>query len=491
MTCFLYTVYNPLGTQRRRGWKVLSYLADQQATEHRMERDFLGTRAVPAQAYYGIQTVRAMENFPITGLCVHRRLIRSLALVKQAAAYANLTTGHLEPRLAEAIIQAAAEVAAGDFSREFVVDPVQGGAGTSINMNANEVIANRAIEILGGTKGDYSLVSPNSHVNMSQSTNDVLPTAVHLAVLSMYPDLKAAIGRLIAAFGAKGREFGDTVKVGRTHLQDAVSISFGQVFHAYSSALGRAQQFLQHSAEALYEVNIGGTAVGTGLNADNKYRALVLAKLRELSGLPLVPAADLVDSTQNVDRLVRVSAELKALALVLSKIANDLRLMNSGPKAGIKEISLPDVQPGSSIMPGKVNPVIAEMVNQVAFQVIGNDMTITMVAEAGQFELNVMQPVAVFNLLQSMEILTRAIGIFAARAVSGIKVHADRCRAMADNNVSLVTALVPVIGYEKASALAKRALLSGQPIGEFLRDATDLAPEVIEHICTHEPGHPV
>jgi len=456
-----------------------------------MERDFLGTRDVPAQAYYGIQTVRALDNFPITGLRVHRCLIHSLALIKEAAAYANLTTGRLQPRLAEAIIQAAAEVAGGDFDQEFVVDPIQGGAGTSINMNVNEVIANRAIEILGGEKGDYSLVSPNSHVNMSQSTNDVLPTAIHLSSWSMYPGLDAALARLVTAFRAKSREFAGTVKVGRTHLQDAVPISFGQVFDAYASALGRARRFLRHSMEALYEVNIGGTAVGTGLNATKEYRDLVLAKLRELTGLPLVPAPNLIDSTQNVDRLVRVSAELKALALVLSKIANDLRLMNSGPKAGLKEISLPEVQPGSSIMPGKVNPVIAEMVNQVAFQVIGNDMTITMVAEAGQFELNVMQPVAVFNLLQSMEILTRAIGIFAARAVSGIKVHADRCRAMADNNVSLVTALVPVIGYEKASALAKRALLSGQPIGEFLRDATDLAPEVIEHICTHEPGHPV
>lgn len=461
---------------------MLSNVSMYPTQEYRTERDFLGCREVPVDAYYGIQTGRAMDNFPITGMTVSPRLIHNLALVKLAAAYANLTTGQLETKVSEAIIQAAREVADGNLSEQFVVDPIQGGAGTSINMNVNEVIANRAIEILGGEKGDYTLVSPNSHVNMSQSTNDVLPTAVHMTLLSMYPELEAAIARLKDTFIAKGREFGTAIKVGRTHLQDAVTISFGQIFDSYAGALSRGQHFLRYSVEALHEVNLGGTAIGTGINADSAYCKLVLSKLVEVSGLPLIHSPNLIDSTQNVDRLVRVSGELKALALVLSKIANDLRLMNSGPNTGIKEISLPDVQPGSSIMPGKVNPVIAEMVNQVAFQVIGNDMTITMAAEAGQFELNVMQPVAVFNLIQSMEIMTHAIDTFANKAITGLKVHSAKCRHMVDNDVSLVTALVPVIGYEKSSALAKRALKSNKCIHQFLIEETDLDKEVIEHI---------
>ncbi len=374
--------------------------------QYRIEHDLLGEKKVPIDAYYGIQTQRALENFPITGYRPHKELILAMVMVKKAAALANMQLGKLDKKRADAIIRAADEILSGQFLDQFVVDVIQGGAGTSLNMNVNEVIANRAIEILGGKKGDYTLISPNSHVNMSQSTNDVFPTAVRIAILKLVKSLLAELEHLHEALLKKSEEFDDVIKMGRTHLQDAVPIRLGQEFGAYARVINRDLHRIKAASEALKEVNIGATAVGTGLNAQIEYIESTIENLRKISGFQVYSAEDLVDATQNVDTLAAFSGSLKILGLNLSKIANDLRLMASGPRAGLHEINLPPVQPGSSIMPGKVNPVMAEVVNQVAFQVMGNDHTVALVAQAGQFELNVMEPVMVFNIIQSIEILT-------------------------------------------------------------------------------------
>jgi len=437
----------------------------------RIEHDFLGDREVPFDAYYGVQTLRGAENFPITGLPIHPALIRAMAVVKKAAALANRDTGHLDAKLADAIARAADDVIAGKLNSQFIVDPIQGGAGTSINMNTNEVIANRALEILGQPKGSYKVVSPNSHVNMAQSTNDAFPTGVHIAALDLGRALVRELKLLHAAFAGKEKEFHGIIKMGRTHLQDAVPIRLGQEFGAYRRVIGRDLERIQSVGKQLLEVNMGATAVGTGLNADPDYIVAVVKYLAEFSGFPIKTAEDLVDATQNTDCYTEVSAALKVCMMNLSKIANDLRLMASGPRCGLFELNLPARQPGSSIMPGKVNPVMAEVVNQVAFQVIGNDHTICLASEAGQFELNVMEPVLVFNLLQSIGIMTNVFVVFRKFLVEGLTANEDRMKAYVDGSVGVITAINPHVGYETAARIAREANLTGKPVRELiLRD---------------------
>lgn len=448
--------------------------------EIRVEKDLLGEREVAHNVYYGIQTVRAIENFPITGYRPHHSLIEAFTMVKKAAAIANMQLGLLESQKAKAIIQAIDEVLLGKFQDQFVVDVIQGGAGTSLNMNVNEVIANIAIELLGGQKGQYNIISPNTHVNMSQSTNDVFPTSIRIAVLNLVNKLLFEMELLEHAFLDKSIEFNDVIKIGRTHLQDAVPIRLGQEFAAFAKAIKRDIKRIKSSAEALTEINLGATAVGTGLNANKEYIDLATKKLREITEIPLKQAEHLVDATQNTDVLAAFSGALKILAMNLSKIANDLRLMASGPRNGFNEINLPARQPGSSIMPGKVNPVIPEVVNQVAFQVIGNDHTIALAVEAGQLELNVMEPVIAFNLIQSLEILHNVIKVFNERCITGITANKETCQTMVERSVGIITALCPYIGYEAASQLAKETIASGKSVPEIvtekgLLDSNELA----------------
>jgi aspartate ammonia-lyase len=452
------------------------------ANPTRIEHDFLGDREVPADAYYGVQTLRGAENFPITGLPIHPALIRAMAIVKKAAALANRDTGHLDAKIANAIAKAADDVIAGKLDAQFIVDPIQGGAGTSINMNTNEVIANRALELLGEAKGSYKVISPNSHVNMAQSTNDAFPTGVHIAALDLGRSLVVELQKLHDAFAAKEKEFHGLIKMGRTHLQDAVPIRLGQEFGAYRRVIGRDIKRIQQVGQQLLEVNMGATAVGTGLNADPDYIAAVARYLAEFSGFPMRTAEDLVDATQNTDCYTEVSAALKVCMMNLSKIANDLRLMASGPRCGLGELNLPARQPGSSIMPGKVNPVMAEVVNQVAFQVIGNDHTICLASEAGQFELNVMEPVLVFNLLQSIGIMTNVFVVFRKFLVEGLTANADRMKAYVDGSVGVITAINPHVGYETAARIAREANLTGKPVRELILRDEVLTKEQLDAI---------
>lgn len=457
----------------------------------RIEKDFLGSKEVPIDAYYGIQTLRAVENFPITGYRVHEELIQAMAIVKKSAATANMEIGRLQPGLAEAIVRAADEMIEGRWHDQFIVDPIQGGAGTSINMNANEIIANRAIELLGGKKGDYFQVSPNSHVNMAQSTNDAFPTAIHIAVLSLMDKLLVTAKELQGAFAAKAAEFDSVIKMGRTHLQDGVPIRLGQEFAAYARVLERDIKRIQQSRAHLYEVNMGATAVGTGLNADPRYIERVVELLAQWSGFPLKNAEDLVDATQNTDAYTEVSAALKVCMINMSKVANDLRLMASGPRAGLYEIKLPARQPGSSIMPGKVNPVMCEVVNQVAFQVIGNDHTICLASEAGQLELNVMEPVLVFNLLQSISIMNQAFKVFKIHCVDGIEANAEQCKEYVDRSIGIITALNPHLGYEVAARIAREATLTGKSVRELCLVYNVLTEEELDLILDpYEMTHP-
>jgi aspartate ammonia-lyase len=451
-------------------------------TDMRIEKDLLGEKAVPAQAYYGIQTARALENFRITGQTLHPALVKALAQVKKAAAMANHDLGYLNSTVTGAITKAADEVIEGHLRDQFPVDPIQGGAGTSANMNANEVLANRAIELLGGTKGDYTIVSPNDHLNFAQSTNDVFPTAIRLAILARLSDLLEAVHRLEDALQAKAVEFDDIVKMGRTHLQDAVPIRLGQEFAAYATAVARGRKRIEQTAAALNEVNMGATAVGTGLNADPAYAPLVIQYLSEVTGRTLRQPEDLVDATQSCDGFVAVSGQVKALAVALSKIANDLRLMASGPRTGLKEINLPEMQPGSSIMPGKVNPVMAEVLNQTCFYVMGADLTIMMAAEAGQLELNVMEPVLAHSLLGALDALTGAVGLFTERLVRGLTANRERCEEMVASSVGIVTALNPVIGYKAASAVAREATQTGRPVRDIVLEKGLLTPEELDRL---------
>ncbi len=456
--------------------------------ELRMEHDLLGERALSTDLYYGVQTLRATENFPITGIPIgqYPHLISALAAVKQAAAQANHELGLLPDDVADAIVRATQEILEGRLHEWFVVDVIQGGAGTSTNMNANEVIANRALELLGRRKGEYHRVSPNDHVNLSQSTNDVYPTAVKLAAHSALQDLVRALGELRDAFAQKGREFADALKMGRTQLQDAVPMTLGQEFTAFAVTIGEDIDRLLEAAALIREINMGATAIGTGINTAPRYADLVREKLSEITGLSLVTAPDLVEATQDTGVFVQLSGILKRVAVKLSKICNDLRLLSSGPRTGFSEINLPAMQPGSSIMPGKVNPVIPEVVNQICYQVIGNDLTLTLAAEAGQLQLNVFEPVMGFNLFQSMDMLTRGAVVLRERCVLGITANRERMLQMVHNSIGVVTALVPFIGYERASAVAKEALQTGRGVYELVHEKGWLTRERLNEILAPE-----
>ncbi|EEM98043.1 aspartate ammonia-lyase [Bacillus thuringiensis] len=457
----------------------------------RIEKDFLGEKEVPSAAYYGVQTLRAVENFPITGYRIHPSLITAMAIVKKAAALANIDTGYLAKDIGHEIAEAAQEIVDGKFHDQFIVDPIQGGAGTSINMNTNEVIANRALERMGYEKGEYAKISPNTHVNMAQSTNDAFPTGIHIATLMMLEELLITMEELHSAFRKKAKEFDHVIKMGRTHLQDAVPIRLGQEFEAYSRVLERDIKRIKQSRQHLYEVNMGATAVGTGLNANPTYIEQVVKHLRTFSGFPLVGAEHLVDATQNTDAYTEVSAALKVCMMNMSKIANDLRIMASGPRVGLAEIQLPARQPGSSIMPGKVNPVMAEVINQVAFQVIGNDHTICLASEAGQLELNVMEPVLVFNLIQSISIMNNGFRVFREYCIEGITANEELLKQYVEKSVGIITAVNPHIGYEAASRIAREAIETGKSVRELCLEHGVLTEEELDIILDpFEMTHP-
>ena len=460
--------------------------------QYRSEHDSVGERSVPKDVYYGVQSLRAAENFPITGLAVHPEQINSIAEIKKASAITNLEIGLLDKRVADAIVRACDEIAAGRLHEAFIVDPIQGGAGTSLNMNANEVIANRAIELLGGEKGDYSLVNPNDHVNYGQSTNDVFPSAGKMAVLKLLVRAQIQLERLYDALVAKSEEFDDVIKMGRTQMQDAVPIRLGQEFRAYSEAIRRDITRFENAKDEMRRLNMGGTAIGTGINADEQYLKRIVPNLSKVSGLSLIQAFNLIDATQNLDEFVAVSGAVKTCAVNLSKMSNDLRLMSSGPRCGFSEINLPPRQNGSSIMPGKVNPVIPEVVSQVAFNIIGNDVTVTMAAEAGQLELNAFEPIIFYNLIQSVETLTYAVHTFVDNCVTGITANRERCRDMVEHSVGIITALCPHVGYEKAAEVAKRAIETGAPVRRLILEEGLLDEAALDKILDPysmtEPG---
>lgn len=450
--------------------------------ETRIEYDSIGSMKVPKDAYYGVQTLRAYNNFHITNKAMHSELIVSLAEIKKASAITNRDINKLNSNIADAIINACDRIISGDFYDQFIVDPIQGGAGTSANMNANEVIANIAIELLGGSKGDYSVVHPNDHVNMAQSTNDVFPTAGKLTVLKMLPKAVLELKRLYNALELKAIEFDNIVKMGRTQLQDAVPIRLGQSFHAYASMIKRDIDRLVKVQNDMLVLNMGATAIGTSINANAEYLNNIVVNLREVTGLNVVQAEDLIDATQNLDGFVHVSGVLKTCAVNLSKMANDLRLLSSGPKTGIGEINLPPKQNGSSIMPGKVNPVIPEVVSQVAFNIIGNDFAITMAAEAGQLELNAFEPVLFYNLFESIETLRNATITFIDNCIVGITANKERCDELLNSSVGIATALCPYIGYKKSAEIAKLALKTGMSVREIVLNQEILTEEELVEI---------
>ena len=454
---------------------------------YRCETDSIGSKNVPQSAYYGVQSLRAAENFHITGLSLHPEIINSLAYIKKACAVTNCEVGLLGKKKAKAIMQACDEILQGKLHEYFIVDPIQGGAGTSINMNANEVIANRAIELLGGNKGDYTLINPNDDVNCGQSTNDVIPTAGKITTLRLLEQVHKQLLRLYQAFLIKSEEFNDVIKMGRTQLQDAVPIRLGQEFKAYAAAVKRDLERIYKAMDEMRSVNLGGTAIGTGLNADTLYLQRIVPVLTKISGVKLMQAEDLIDSTQNLDSFVVVSGAIKTCAVTLSKISNDLRLMSSGPRTGFGEINLPAKQNGSSIMPGKVNPVIPEVVNQVAFNIIGNDVTITMAVEAGQLELNAFEPIIFYNLFQSIDTLAYAAKTFVDNCVMGITANEERCRQLVDNSVGIITAICPHVGYKKASELAKEAIISEKSVRELVLSKGLLGEKDIDRIL--DPKH--
>ncbi|MGM4917953.1 aspartate ammonia-lyase [Tardiphaga sp. 813_E8_N1_3] len=436
----------------------------------RSEHDLLGNRDVPADAYYGVHTLRAVENFPITGIpiSIYPELISALAAIKQAAALSNMELGLLDKVRGDAIIAACEEIRAGRLHDQFVVDVIQGGAGTSTNMNANEVIANRALEILGHGKGDYEHLHPNEQVNMSQSTNDVYPTALKIATYHGVFHLIDAMAVLRQAFERKAEEFKDVLKMGRTQLQDAVPMTLGQEFSTYGVMIGEDEDRLCEAALLICEINMGATAIGTGIASHPDYARLVCKHLVTITGMPLVTAVNLIEATQDCGAFVQLSGVLKRVAVKISKICNDLRLLSSGPRAGLNEINLPAVQAGSSIMPGKVNPVIPEVVNQVAFEVIGNDLTVTFAAEAGQLQLNAFEPIIAHSLFKSVSHLREACLTLEKRCVSGITANRERLRAYVENSIGLVTALNPYIGYANATAVAVEAHATGRSVYDLV-----------------------
>ena len=465
---------------------------EKKTIDYRVEKDSIGTKDVPEGVYYGVQSLRAAENFHITGLSMHPEIINSLAYIKKAAAITNCEVGIIDKKIANAIVKACDEILEGKFHKDFIVDPIQGGAGTSLNMNANEVIANRAIELLGGQKGDYSIVNPNDHVNCSQSTNDVIPTAGKMTSLRLLKNLKKELRRLYEALSKKADEFDHVIKMGRTQMQDAVPIRLGQEFKAYSVAVMRDINRMDKAMDEMRTLNMGGTAVGTGINADEAYLKRIVPNLVEISGMDFVQAFDLIDATQNLDPFVAVSGAIKACAVTLSKIANDFRLMSSGPRAGFGEINLPAKQNGSSIMPGKVNPVIPEVVNQVAFNVIGNDVTITMAAEAGQLELNAFEPIVFYCMFQSIDTMAYAVQTFVDNCVYGITAKETRCRYLVENSVGVITAICPHVGYQKAADIAKQAIKTGESVRDLILKegllTEDELNEIMDPVNMTEPG---
>ena len=454
----------------------------------RLEHDLLGDREVPYEALYGVQTLRALENFPITGIPLREFpvLIEALAEVKEAAALANHSLGLLDDATCDVIVRAAREIRAGRHHEHFLVDMIQGGAGTSTNMNANEVIANRALELRNEPRGSYHVVSPNDHVNLSQSTNDVYPTAVRLALHKSLATFRDELARLADAFAAKGTEFAPLLKMGRTQMQDAVPMTLGQEFMAFANTLREDVDRLAEAQGLIREINLGATAIGTGINAPPGYAHTVATRLAEVSGVAVVTAPDLVEATSDTGAFVQLSGVMKRTATKLSKICNDLRLLSSGPRAGFGEINLPAMQPGSSIMPGKVNPVIPEVVNQVCFDVIGGDVTVTMAAEAGQLQLNAFEPVIAYRLLRGINMLRNACLVLRERCVTGITANADRMRYFVEHSIGIVTALVPVIGYEQATDVARTALTSGRGVFEIVLERELLTREQLDAILNPE-----
>src|SRR6266480_210028 len=471
--------------------------SDMTTANHRIEHDLLGNREVPAEAYYGVHTLRAVENFPITGtpISIYPDLIRALACIKQAAALANQELGLLGKEKTEVIVKACEELRAGKLHEQFVVDVIQGGAGTSTNMNANEVIANRALEHLGHQRGEYKYLHPNEDVNMSQSTNDVYPTSLKVAGWSGVFGLVDAMAVLRRAFEIKAEEFRDVLKMGRTQLQDAVPMTLGQEFSTYAVMLGEDEERLKEAALLIREINLGATAIGTGINAHPDYAELVCRRLGEITGIPLITAPNLVEATQDCGAFVQLSGVLKRIAVKLSKTCNDLRLLSSGPRAGLGEINLPPMQAGSSIMPGKVNPVIPEVVNQIAFEVIGNDVTVSFAAEAGQLQLNAFEPVIAHSLFKSLMHLQNGCDTLRERCVTGITANRERMAQAVRESIGLVTALNPYIGYSAASEVAREALATGRAVYDLVLEKKLLSKEQLDEILRPEnltrPGRPV
>lgn len=455
---------------------------------HRIEHDLIGELNVPIDAMYGIQTSRAVENYNISGVLLSHfpNFIISLAMVKKAAAKANHKLGDLEELIADAICIACDKIIDGQFHDQFIVDMIQGGAGTSTNMNANEVIANLALEHLGYKKGQYEHVHPNNHVNMSQSTNDAYPTALRLAILLSYGTLTSALQELAYELKLKAVEYSDVITIGRTQLQDAVPMTLGQEFEAFRITLKEDVQRIDEAANLFREINMGATAIGTGLTAKSEYSSLVIEEISLISGIELVPSANLIEATSDMGAFVLFSSVLKRVAVKLSKVCNDLRLLSSGPRAGLNEINLPAVAPGSSIMPGKVNPVIPEVVNQVAFQVIGNDLAVTMAAAAGQLQLNAMEPIIAHNIFQSLKILTNAIKTLTHKCIKGITANRERCRSYAENSIGIITVLSPYIGYENSTRIAKIALETNQSIVDLVLQESLLSEEQLKDILSPE-----
>lgn len=468
--------------------RVINIAAQYQSGRTRREHDLLGDRDVPYEYYYGIQTLRALENFNISGvtLSFYPVLIEALAMVKKAAALANYDLGMLSEPIKDAIVKACDEIISGKLHSHFVVDMIQGGAGTSTNMNANEAIANRALEILGYEKGDYKYCHPNNHVNLSQSTNDAYPTSIKIALINSNRKLIEVLQQLIQSFNKKAKEFSHIIKMGRTQLQDAVPMTLGQEFEAYAVTLGEEVQRLEQNAKLFLEVNMGATAIGTGINSHPDYSKKVVKHLRDVTGLNIVLAENLVEATQDTGAFIMYSSAVKRLAVKLSKISNDLRLLSSGPRTGINEINLPPMQPGSSIMPGKVNPVIPEVVNQIAFKVIGNDLSVTLAAEGGQLELNVFEPVIVQSLFESIEMLKNGMITLKMRCIDGITANENRCRSLVENSIGLITALNPVLGYDVSTQLAKEALETGRGVYELVLEKKLLSKSELDDLLKPE-----
>ena len=457
----------------------------------RTEHDFLGNLEVPDDVYYGVQTMRAIENFHITGQKLDPDFIVALAQVKKAAALANMDTGRLPHDIGDLLVKAADEIIAGEHIDQFPVDPIQGGAGTSVNMNMNEVLCNRALELRGEAKGRYDIISPNNHANMAQSTNDSFPTGIKVCLAAKGLVFLAALEHLASELEKKSEEYRDILKMGRTHLQDAVPITLGQEMGAYASAVRRSMGRIQFVLDNLHTINMGGTAVGTGLNAEPAYIEAVAKRLSEITGESYTTAHNIIDATNNTDAFADFSSALKNAALVLIKLANDFRLMASGPRCGLNELRLPMRQPGSSIMPGKVNPVIAEVLDQACYQVIAGDLAVTFGVENGQFELNVMEPVMAFNMFNSLNYITRAVNTFVDKLLIGLEPNVEQCQKWLDKSVGIVTALLPHIGYEKSAELAREAYTTGKPIRQIILDRGILSEKELEHILSpRQMTHP-